>query len=76
MRKLFFSFFLLFSGLIYSQSNSSPIATDVYTSTKKNAELSVHLVGSDSDITDNLTYTIVSFSTYGTLKDPFNGKAI
>jgi hypothetical protein len=76
MRKLFFSFFLLISGLIYSQSNSSPIATDVYTSTKKNTELSVHLVGSDSDITDNLTYSIVSISTHGTLKDPLNGNAI
>ena len=36
----------------------------------------MYLVGSDSDITDNLTYTIVSISTHGTLKDPLNGNAI
>ena len=70
MRKLIFSIFYMISSFVFSQSNNAPVATDVYTSTKKNTSVLIHLVGSDIDITDNLTYTIVSVSSHGTIKDP------
>ena len=49
-----------------SHSQSAPVASNVSAATLKNTNASIHLVSTDLDF-DELTYTIVSEATNGTV---------
>ena len=73
MRKFLFLFFLLFSGLVFSQTK--PISVDISAAHFKDTNGLIHLVGSDAEF-NTLTYTIVTLPSHGTLKDPNNSDAV
>ena len=73
MRKVLFSFFLLFHVFVFSQTN--PLASDISTAHFKDTDGSIHLVGSDSEF-GTLTYTIVTLPSHGTIQDPLNSDAV
>ena len=76
MKNSWYVFFFLCGLFGYSQSNNTPTATDVFTSTIKEKSTLVHLVGYDMDANDALSYVIVSVSENGILRDPLNSKAV
>jgi hypothetical protein len=65
LRKLFSSFLILLSFIIYSQ-NVDPNTVDLYYSTKINTSINLELISVDTDFDDNITYTIVSNPSNGT----------
>jgi len=67
----FFAFFHL--GFLFSQTQ--PFASDVSVAHFKDTDGIIHLVGSDMQFND-LTYTIVTLPTHGTLKDIGNSDAV
>ena len=76
MKTSWYVFFFLCGLFGYSQSNNTPTATDVFTSTIKEKSTLVHLVGYDMDANDALSYVIVSVSENGILRDPLNSNAV
>ena len=76
MKKSLYAIFLLSFSYCFAQANNIPTASDIFTSTLKEKNTLVHLVGNDKDVNDVLTYSIVSVSGHGVLTDPLNSDAI
>ena len=76
MNKSLYTIFLLCLTYSFAQGNNIPTASDIFTSTLKEKNTLVHLVGNDRDVNDVLTYSIVSVSGHGVLTDPLNNAVL
>ncbi|MDB4036625.1 Ig-like domain-containing protein, partial [Polaribacter sp.] len=65
LMKELFKIIFFFPCIVFAQ-NSDPVASNVSAATVENSNATIHLVASDVDF-DNLTYTIVSSPTNGSL---------